>query len=113
MKINKLTKNVLALNIAKSINEGKPVKEALSKSWNNSYKNLIHVDFVLGVGQRGEKLGYFKLTSITANGNRYDFGLEECSKEEIKLIETIIEGKNLKYIRRGKYLSPTNITSVS
>jgi phage terminase large subunit-like protein len=99
---------IIAVNIGKSITEGKSVLEATERAWKLNIDNCKTRDYVIGV-VKGEIKGCFVLKDVfpdKLDSSRVAFDLEPCFAEEDENVRKMVQFSkvNLKGIQRGKYI---------
>lgn len=99
---------IIAVNIGKSLAEGKSVVEATERAWKLNIDKCKDCDYVIGVAN-GKIQGSFVLKDVfpdKLDPSRVAFELEPCSAKEDKNVRKIVDDKkaNLKGIQRGKYI---------
>lgn len=98
----------MAVNIGKSLSEGKSVIDATERAWKLNIDKCKDCDYVIGV-VNGEIKGCFVLKDVITDKldpSRVAFELEPCFAEEDENVRKIFHNnkENLKGIQRGKYI---------
>jgi phage terminase large subunit-like protein len=99
---------IIAVNIGKTLAEGKSEIQATERAWDLAINNCRKHDFVIGV-VKGEIKCCFNLLDVVPDmimTKRVAFQLEPCSPEKEQIIKDFIlkNNINLKGIQRGKYI---------
>lgn len=99
---------IIAVNIRESMLLHNNVMVATQRAWALNLKNCQNPDheYVIGVNA-GNIQGYFRKENAhtdTIDPTRVAFKLSACNTNDIRIINTYINGRNLSGIGRGRYL---------